>query len=128
MFFLRRMIGRFLFVAVLGWVIRKLRSSENPNAQKVAHTANKVLGGAFGVDATGQTVRPRRMRRSAGSAAVGGILSYFLDPKQGRERRDRVKTFASEQIRRAKQTPALPPAQFASGPVGSTTYSGSSIT
>ncbi len=109
MFFLRKLIGRLLFVTILGYVIRKLRDSKDPRAQKVGNTANKVLGGAFGVNANGRGARPRGgVRRSAGSAAVGGLMSYFFDPAQGADRRARAKNFAKERIGRARQQPLLP--------------------
>ena len=109
MFFLRKLIGRLLFVTVLGYVIRKLRESKNPRAQKVGHTANKVMGGAFGVTANGHApTRRRGVARSAGSAAFGGLMSYFFDPDRGPERRERAKTFAKERVARSRPQPLLP--------------------
>jgi hypothetical protein len=121
MIFLRRLIGRFLFVAVLGWLIRKLRGHENPKVQKVGATANRALGGAFGLDPNDPslTQKPRRMRRSVPGAAVGGLMSYFFDPAQGSERRAKVKRFASEQMSKARASrPQLPaPAYGSSAPI-----------
>ena len=132
MFFLRRLIGRFIFVAILGWLINKLRTSGNPKAQKVGHTANRVLGGVFGVDAAGRPAigRTRRVGKSASTAAVGGLLGYFFDPVQGRDRRERVKTFASERLQRnGNGHVALPAATIPAGPVTSSpVQSRSSIT
>jgi len=122
MFFLRRLIGRLLFVAVLGWLINKLRDSDNPRAQKVGHTANRVLGGAFGTNANGQVKPKRRVGRSAGSAAVGGLMSYFFDPDRGFDRRRRVKTFTSQKLGRTQtQRPMLPEhaSAIAAGPAQS---------
>jgi hypothetical protein len=49
------------------------------------------------------------MTSSAGSAVVGGLMSYFFDPQQGRERRERAKTFAKEKLaRRNGQAYLLP--------------------
>lgn len=115
-FFLRRLIGRFLFVAILGWVINKLRESDNPRAQKVGYTANRALGGVFGTNGLRGPSRRRRVGRSAGSAAVGGVLGYFFDPVQGRDRRARVKTFAAEHLHRPNGRAALPAATIPAGP------------
>lgn len=107
MFFLRRLIGRLLFVTALGFVIRKLRESDNGRARRIGEGANKALGGPFGA-ANGKVARPRRrIFRSAGSAAVGGAMSYFFDPDRGRGRRDRVKGYAKQRLARARHEPAL---------------------
>jgi hypothetical protein len=130
MFFLRRLIGRLLFVALLGWLINKLRESDNPKAQKVGHTANRIVGGVFGTDVARRSMgRRARVGRSAGSAAVGGLLGYFFDPAQGQQRRARVKTFASERIHRNGNHAALPAATIPAGPASvSSAQSRSSIT
>jgi hypothetical protein len=103
MFFLRRIIKQIVLVTVIGFVIRKLMASSDPRAQKVGHQINRVVGGVFGLDERGHRV-PRRhrtaMTKSAGSALVGGALSYFFDPKQGYDRRAKAKTFASEKLAR----------------------------
>jgi hypothetical protein len=117
-FLLRRWIGRFLFVAIVGWLVNKLRESDNPKAQKVGHAANRVLGGVFGTDVLRpQMTRKRRVTRSASSALVGGAMSYFFDPVQGRDRRARVKTLATEKLNRNGHHPELPAAQIPAGPV-----------
>lgn len=125
MFFLRKLIYRMVFVWLLGWVVRKLRGSENPKLKRVGEGANRAMGGTFGLMPNDPRFVPRRRRgRSLGSAAVGGLMSYFADPVHGRERRERAKSFATEKINRARsaQRPALPaPTYSAAGapsPVG----------
>ena len=103
MFFFRRIIKQLVLTAVIGFVIRKLMSSSNPKAQQVGHQVNRVVGGVFGLDERGNRVPRRRraaMTKSAGSALVGGALSYFFDPKQGFDRRAKAKTLVNERLAR----------------------------
>jgi hypothetical protein len=79
------------------------------------------------------SLRPRRrVGRSAGSAAVGGVMSYFMDPQHGYERRQRAKRFASRQLSKMRngQRPMLPEhaTPIPAPAVGPQHYSRSSIT
>src|SRR5688572_9615475 len=108
-FFVRRLFKQLLLTAVIGFVIRKAMASGNPRVKRVGHEANRLLGGVFGLDETGRRLpRARRAGRSASSALLGGAVSYFFDPQQGYERRARVKTYASERMRRNRDPLALP--------------------
>lgn len=121
MLFLRRIIKSLLVTALVGFVIRKAMSSDNPGVQRFGHQANRLIGGVIGLDETGRRV-PRRRRRamtnSAGSALVGGVMSYFFDPKQGRERRERAKTFAQQRLARRNGHHLLPAATTPPGTTG----------
>lgn len=103
MLFLRRIIKSLLVTAVVGFVIRKAMSADNPNVRRFGHQANRLVGGVIGLDETGHRL-PRRRRRamtsSAGSAVIGGVMSYFFDPQQGRHRRERARTFAQQKLAR----------------------------
>jgi hypothetical protein len=119
MILFKRLIKNLLLTALIGFVIRKLMASQNPNVASAGHRANKLLGGVFGLDERGRRAprRGRAVTKSAGSAAIGGILSYFFDPVQGQERRAKAKTFASERMRKnGHSTQALPAAKFEVGP------------
>jgi hypothetical protein len=120
MFFFRRIIKQLLITTLIGFVIRKLMASSNPRAKQVGHQANRVVGGIVGLDETGHRAsRRRRATKSAGTALIGGAMSYFFDPQQGYDRRQRVKTFASDQVARRRSTPpALPAAATIGAPVG----------
>ncbi len=112
MFFLRRIIKSLLITAIVGFVIRKAMGSTNPKVARIGHQANRFIGGPIGLDESGRR-RPRRravMTNSAGSALVGGLMSYFFDPHQGRERRERAKSFARERIVRRNDQHLLPAA------------------
>jgi hypothetical protein len=113
----RRVLKQLFLTAFIGLVIRRLMSSTNPRAKQVGYQANRLLGGVFGLDETGRRVSRRRaVGRSAGSAIVGGALSYFFDPQQGYERRARAKTFAAERLRRGREPLALPRGQYEMSP------------
>lgn len=108
-FFVRRLFKQLLLTALIGFAIRKAMSSDNPGVKRVGHGANRLLGGVFGLDETGRRLpRTRRAGRSAGSAVLGGAISYFFDPQQGYDRRARVKAYASERMRRNREPLALP--------------------
>jgi hypothetical protein len=116
-FLFRRLIKQLILTALIGFVIRKALASKNPRVQQTAQQANRLLGGFVGLDETGNRVSRRRaMGRSARGAVVGGALSYFFDPQHGSERRARVKTFASERLRRDQQPLALPDGRYNAGP------------
>ena len=123
MFFFRRIIKQVVLTALIGFVIRKLMSADDPRLKKAGEQANRLVGNAFGIDATGQQ-RPRRRRsltRSAGSAVVGGALGYFFDPQNGYDRRSRAKTMAKDRFNRNGTSPAaLPAAKFEAGPAKTT--------
>lgn len=105
MLFFRRIFKQLLITAAIGFVIRKLMASNDPRLKQAGHRANRMVGGVAGLDETGHKAkRAHRVTRSAGTALVGGAIGYFFDPQQGRERRERAKSFASEQL--AKRRPA----------------------
>ena len=108
----RRLFKQLLATALIGLLIRKAMSSDNPRLKRVGHQANRLLGGVFGLDETGHRLpRARRAGRSAGSALVGGAISYFFDPQQGYDRRARVKAYASQRMNRSREPLALPGAR-----------------
>jgi hypothetical protein len=115
----KRFAKQIVLTAAVGFVIRKLMSSNDPRAQRIGQGANKLVGGAFGPDESAKPEprkRGRSVARSAATAAAGGALSYFFDPVHGSERRAKVKSFASERLRRNKERPRLPaPEQFRTG-------------
>lgn len=112
MFLIRGLIKQIMVVTAVGFLVRKLMASGDSRAQRVGRTANRVMGNVFGVDAEGQRTRPRGrgLVRSAAGAAFGGAMSYFFDPVQGRDRRERVRTSTVGRIRRngSADTPLLP--------------------
>jgi hypothetical protein len=112
MIFFRRIFKQLILTALIGFVIRKLLSSENPRAKQIGMQANRLVGGVFGLDETGHRVsRKRRASKSAGTALFGTALGYFFDPVQGYERRAKAKAFASEKLKRARtDRPMLTPA------------------
>lgn len=123
--FVRRIIKSLLITAVVGFIIRKAMGSSNPTVQRFGHQANRFIGGPIGLDETGRRL-PRRRRRamtsSAGSALAGGVMSYFFDPMQGRERRERAKTFARQRLSRRNGQPILLPEATPSGTTGDAPY------
>jgi hypothetical protein len=114
MFFLvRRLFKQLLATALIGFVIRKAMTSENPRVKQVGYQANRLVGGVFAPDESGHRgPRLGRVGRSAGSALVGGAISYFFDPQQGYDRRARVKAFASDRMHRNREPLALPRGQY----------------
>ncbi len=113
MFLFKRLFKQLVLTAVIGFVIRKLMSSTDPRAKRIGEGANKLVGGVIGLDANARPLprrRGRRMARSATTAAVGGAMSYFLDPVPGAERRTRAKQFATDRLHRNGQQHLLPPA------------------
>ena len=114
--FVRRLLKQMVLTAVIGFVIRKLMSSDNPRAKRFGDGANKLVGGVIGLD---EHARPRPRRRTRGvastaaKAAAGGAMSYFFDPIQGAERRAKVKRFAGEKLHRNGDRPMLPSAKTA---------------
>lgn len=101
MLFLRRIIKSLLVTALVGFVVRKAMGSTNPRVQRIGTQTNRLIGGVIGLDETGHRAprkRRRAMTNSAGSALVGGVMGYFFDPVQGRQRRERAKTFARERF------------------------------
>jgi hypothetical protein len=120
MILFKRLIKNLVLTAVIGFVIRKLMASQNESVSNFGHRTNRMLGGVFGLDERGRRAprRGRAVTKSAGSAAIGGILSYFFDPQQGADRRARAKTFASERMHRSNgHTPqALPAGRYEVGP------------
>lgn len=117
-FLIRRIVKSLLLTALVGMLIRKGMESSNPKLSAFAKRTNRLLGGFVGLDETGHPA-PRRRRRtmagSAGSAVVGGAMSYFFDPRQGRERRERAVSFAKRRIDRNGSTRALPAATETTG-------------
>ena len=116
MFLFKRLFKQIVLTAVIGFVIRKLMSSNDPRAQRIGHGANKLVGGVIGLDENAQRVprrRGRRVARSTATAAVGGAMSYFFDPVQGAERRARAKRFASDKMHRNGDQHLLPAASTA---------------
>jgi hypothetical protein len=118
MFFFKGIFKQLVIASVIGFVIRKLMASDNPRAKQAGQSANRVVGGAVGLDETGHKAkRGRRVTKSAGTAVVGGALGYFFDRRQGRERRERAKSFLSEQLakRRNGSVSSLPAPELPAG-------------
>lgn len=112
-FIFKRLFKQMVLTALIGFVIRKLMSSDNDRAKRVGVGANKLVGGVIGLDEHARPIprrRGRRMARSAATAAAGGAMSYFFDPVQGADRREKVKRFASERMHRNGQQHLLPSA------------------
>jgi hypothetical protein len=110
-FVFKRLFKQMVLTALIGFVIRKLMSSENPRAKRVGEGANKLVGGVIGLDEHARPKPRRRTRTVAGraaTAAAGGAMSYFFDPVHGSERRSRVKQYAGEKLHRNGQRPMLP--------------------
>lgn len=117
LFLFRRLIKQFVLTAIIGFVIRKLMSSNDPRTKRIGEGANKLVGGVIGLDANANPVPRRRgrgMAKRAATAAAGGAMSYFFDPAQGAQRRQRVKRYASEKLNRNGQPPMLPAAETGS--------------
>ena len=118
----RRFFKQIALTAIIGFVIRKLMASNDPRAKRIGDGANKLVGGAFGLDENARPLPRRRSRRvasRAATAAAGGAMSYFFDPIHGSERRAKVKQFASERMHRNGDQHLLPAASQISAPVPS---------
>jgi hypothetical protein len=116
----RRFFKQLVLTAIIGFVIRKLMASNDPRAQRIGDGANKLVGGAFGLDENARRLprrRGRRAARGAATAAAGGAMSYFFDPVHGSERRAKVKQFASERLHRNGDQRLLPSASQVPAPV-----------
>jgi len=113
MWLFKRFFKQMLLTALLGFVVHKLMTSDDPRMQAIGRRANRFTGGAFGPhpdDVIPTPSRKRRVARSAATAAAGGAVSYFFDPEHGYDRRAKVKRFASERMQRNGNQPLLPPA------------------
>jgi len=105
----KRFAKQIVLTTILGFAIHKLLASEDPRAQRVGHTANRLVGGAFGPETTETPrSRTRTVAKAATTAAAGGAISYFFDPSSGADRRAKVKRFATSRLGRTSDPYALP--------------------
>ena len=122
MLLFRRLIKQLVLTTLIGLVVRKAMRSDTPRVKTAGLQANRLLGGVFGGDEGHHgPSRKRRAAKSAGTALVGGAMSYFFDPAQGHERRTRAKEFAVTRLHRNGSTPKeLPAARFDATPMPQT--------